>query len=68
MIVSAIGLGILCSLLFTELTGLVAGGLISAGYMAFFIHQPARIGVTLGVALLVHGLLQVVSRDRKSVV
>lgn len=62
MIFSAVGLGILCSLLFTELTGLLAGGLISAGYMAFFVHQPARLGVTLVVTLLVYVLIRCISR------
>lgn len=62
MIFSAIGIGILLSLLFTELTGLLAGGLISAGYMAFFATQPARLGMTLLVVLLVYGVVRGLSR------
>ncbi len=58
----AVALGIVCSLLFTELSGLLAGGLISAGYMAFSIHTPLRLGVTLLAALLTHGLLTLWAR------
>lgn len=62
MIFSAMGLGILFSLLFTEFTGLLAGGLISAGYVAFFADQPSRIGMTLVVTLLVCGITRLLTR------
>lgn len=62
MIFSAIGIGILFSLLFTELTGMLAGGLISAGYIAFFAIQPARLGMTLLVTLLVYAIVRGLSR------
>jgi len=36
MLIQAIGTGIFISFIFTELTGLLAGGLIVPGYLAIF--------------------------------
>ena len=52
MLIQAIGTGIFISFIFTELTGLLAGGLIVPGYFAIFWDQPARILMTFIVALL----------------
>lgn len=42
-------LGFIC----TEFTGILTGGLVSAGYLAFFFHEPARIVSTLAVSVLI---------------
>jgi hypothetical protein len=48
---SAILLGILVSLFFTELTGLSAG-LVVPGYLVLCLHAPWRIVYTLLIALV----------------
>ena len=60
MMQTAIGLSIVLGFAATELLGLYTGGLISAGYLAFFLEQPYRllstavlsVGVCLAVRLL----------------
>lgn len=44
-------LGIVISLIFTEVTGLSAG-LIIPGYLVLSLHSPLRLVITFGVALL----------------
>lgn len=61
MLIQAIGTGIFTSFLFTELTGLLAGGLIVPGYFAIFWDQPARILMTFVVALLSFLVVSVLS-------
>jgi poly-gamma-glutamate biosynthesis protein PgsC/CapC len=61
MLIQAIGTGIFISFLFTELTGLLAGGLIVPGYFAIFWDQPARILMTFVVALLSFLVVSVLS-------
>lgn len=60
----AIGLGLLVSLLFTELFGLAAGGMVVPGYIALYMTDPLSVAVTLlaGVVtfLAVHMLKSVV--------
>ncbi len=60
----AIGLGLLVSLLFTELFGLAAGGMVVPGYIALFMTDPISVAATLlaGVVtfLAVHALKSVV--------
>lgn len=62
MIAQAVGIGIIASFLFTEWVGLSAGGLIVPGYLAFFLDQPIRVGVTFLVACLSYGLVRLLSR------
>lgn len=62
MIAQTVGIGIIASFLFAEWVGLSAGGLIVPGYLAFFLDQPVRVGVTFLVALLSHGLVKLLSR------
>lgn len=50
----AIGVGLVVSLLFSELFGLAAGGLVVPGYFALFLRDPAVIAMTLGVAIATH--------------
>ena len=62
MLQQAIGLSILLGFLSTELLGLFTGGLVSAGYLAFFVEQPYRILSTIVLALVVYGLTKLIGR------
>lgn len=62
MLQQAIGLSIIMGFLSTELLGLFTGGLISAGYLAFYVEQPYRILATLALSLVVYAATQLVSR------
>jgi poly-gamma-glutamate biosynthesis protein PgsC/CapC len=60
----SIGVGLAVGLLFTELFGLAAGGMIVPGYIALFLNRPVEVGLTLGAGLvtfaIVHALSSVV--------
>ena len=47
----AIGVGLAVSLLFSELFGLAAGGMVVPGYFALFLNKPADVILTLLAAL-----------------
>ena len=48
----AIGLGLAVSLIFSELFGLAAGGLVVPGYFALYLNHPWLIFVTIGCAVV----------------
>jgi poly-gamma-glutamate biosynthesis protein PgsC/CapC len=48
----ALGLGIAINLIFTELFGLMSGGLVVPGYLALHLGQPARVLATLLVSAI----------------
>jgi len=60
----SVGIGLAVSLLFTEIFGLAAGGMIVPGYIALFLTRPIEVGLTLGAGFLafavVHALSSVV--------
>jgi len=58
MLPESIGLGILFSFLSGELLGITAGGLVSPGYLAYFLGQPLRIAATLALSLAIYGALR----------
>ena len=62
MLQQAIGLSIILGFLSTELPGIFTGGLVSAGYLAFFLEQPYRILSTLLLSLVVYGLTRLIGR------
>lgn len=59
---TAIGLGLLISLLFTEVFGLSAGGMIVPGYVALQLHRPMDVALTLAVALATYGIVLGISK------
>lgn len=59
---TAIGLGLVVSLLFTEAFGLAAGGMIVPGYFALQFHRPLDIGVTLLVAFATYLVVYAISK------
>jgi gamma-polyglutamate biosynthesis protein CapC len=62
MLWQAIGLGLVVSLVFTEILGLAAGGLVVPGYIAFFLDQPLRILGTVLAALVTYGFVSFLGR------
>jgi poly-gamma-glutamate biosynthesis protein PgsC/CapC len=54
----SIGLGLAASLLYGELFGLAAGGMVVPGYMALYADKPVDIGLTLLAALMTFGILK----------
>lgn len=53
----AIGVGLAVSLLFSELFGLAAGGMVVPGYFALYLDQPLAVVLTLAAALLTYWLV-----------
>ena len=50
----AIGLSIILGFLSVEFLGLFTGGLVSAGYLAFYMDQPWRLVSTLVLAVVIY--------------
>lgn len=61
MIGEAVGIGLILSFVFSELTGLTAGGLVVPGYLAFFWNAPFRLVATFAVALLSAMVVKILS-------
>jgi len=57
----AIGIGLAVSLLFSELFGLAAGGMIVPGYIAMNLTRPVDVALTLGVALVAYAVVHALS-------
>jgi len=62
MITLSLGTGLILGLVFYEITGLVAGGLIVPGYLALYFDQPVRIIATFVIALLTYGIVKLLSK------
>jgi poly-gamma-glutamate biosynthesis protein PgsC/CapC len=58
----SIGVGLVVSLLFAEVFGLAAGGMIVPGYFALFMNEPLDVAVTVLAALLTFGVVRLISR------
>jgi len=57
----SIGVGLVVSLLFSEIFGLAAGGLVVPGYIALYLTRPIDVGVTLAAALITFFLVRIAS-------
>lgn len=62
MVIESLLIGLIIGIIFYEIWGISPGGVITPGYFALFIHQPNRILVTVVLALVVWGLLEILSR------
>lgn len=62
MLRESIGLSILLSFLSSEFLGISAGGLVSPGYLAFFLEQPLRILSTILLSVLICLALRLMQR------
>lgn len=60
MIEAAVGLGVIISLLFTELLGASAGGIVVPGYIALYLDKPLQILGTLVVSILTWGIIRII--------
>lgn len=58
----AIGLGVLISLFFLETFGAAAGGIVVAGYVAMYLHQPITIFATLSISAIVFIIVKILGR------
>ncbi len=61
MIIESVGIGILLSFIFTEITGFYTGGIIVPGYLAFFWQAPFRILATVLTSLLTYYFVKFLS-------
>ncbi len=61
MVEAAVGLGVIVSLIFTELLGASAGGIVVPGYLALYLDRPVQILTTLLVALATWLLIRFIS-------
>jgi gamma-polyglutamate biosynthesis protein CapC len=59
--VLVIGIGLVISLLYSELFGVAPGGIIVPGYLALAIPNPLTVALTIGVALLTFFVVQVLA-------
>ncbi len=62
MLQQAIVLSVLLSFCSAEFLGLLSGGLVSAGYLAFYLEEPYRLASTLLLAVAVFGLYKLAGR------
>lgn len=60
--VFAIAIGLIVSLLFTEIFGLAAGGMIVPGYFALSLDKPLELGLTAAAALITFGVVRLISK------
>jgi len=60
VIEAAVGLGVILSLLFAELLGASAGGIVVPGYIAMYLQQPSQIIGTLVVSLFTWGIIRII--------
>lgn len=61
-VVQSIGLGLVLSLLSSEVLGIAAGGMVVPGYIALMLHEPFRIVGTIVVSLATLGILMIIKR------
>ena len=57
----SIGIGLVVSLLLSEVFGLAAGGLVVPGYIALYLTRPIDLGATLAAALATFFLVRIAS-------
>ncbi len=62
MIYQSIGLGLIVSLVFSEILGLAAGGLVVPGYIALYLDQPLRILGTILASLVTYGSVNLLGK------
>jgi poly-gamma-glutamate biosynthesis protein PgsC/CapC len=54
ILTASIGIGLAVSLLFSEMFGLAAGGMVVPGYIALYLNRPVDIVLTLAAALVTY--------------
>lgn len=61
MIEIAVGLGVILSMIFQEIVGVSAGGIVVPGYVALQMHEPFRLLGTFLVSFLTFGIIRILS-------
>lgn len=61
MIEIAVGLGVIMSMIFQEIVGVSAGGIVVPGYVALQMHEPLRLLGTFIVSFLTFGIIRILS-------
>jgi poly-gamma-glutamate biosynthesis protein PgsC/CapC len=59
---AAVGIGVIISLIFSELLGASAGGIVVPGYIALYLDKPLQILGTLVISLLTWGIIRLISQ------
>jgi poly-gamma-glutamate biosynthesis protein PgsC/CapC len=54
-------MGVIISLMFSELLGASAGGIVVPGYIALYLDKPLQILGTLVISLLTWGIIRIIS-------
>jgi poly-gamma-glutamate biosynthesis protein PgsC/CapC len=62
MIELTVGLGVLISLVFHEVFGTAAGGIVVPGYIAMHLNQPLRLIGTILVSFVAYLAIRIISR------
>jgi len=62
MLPQAVGAGLVVGLVFGELFGITAGGMVVPGYIALALIRPTRVAGTVAVGILVFLLVKLLSR------
>jgi poly-gamma-glutamate biosynthesis protein PgsC/CapC len=62
VIIQSIGLGLVVSLVCSEILGLAAGGLVVPGYIALYLDQPLHVVGTVLAALVTYAVLRLLSQ------
>lgn len=57
---AAVGIGVIISLIFSELLGASAGGIVVPGYLALYLDRPLQILGTLIISLLTWGIIRII--------
>ena len=59
---AAVGIGVIISLIFSELLGASAGGIVVPGYLALYLDKPLQILGTLIISLLTWGIIRIIGK------
>ncbi len=57
---AAVGIGVIISLIFSELLGASAGGIVVPGYLALYLDKPLQILGTLLISLATWGIIRII--------
>jgi poly-gamma-glutamate biosynthesis protein PgsC/CapC len=58
---ASIGIGLAVSLLFSEMFGLAAGGMVVPGYIALYLNRPVDVALTIAAALVTYFIVHLLS-------
>lgn len=58
----SVGIGLFISLMFTELFGIAAGGMIVPGYIALYLTKPMDVVVTVGAGFATFAIVHTLSQ------